>query len=300
MEEQIALVYPSDVIKSPIHLSIGQEAVAVGVCETLNPDDIVFGSYRCHAMYLAHGGNLNSMISELYGKATGASKGKGGSMHLVDVANGIMGASAVVGTTIPNAVGYAYAIKQQKKESIVVSFFGDGAVDEGVFYESLNFASLKKLPIIFICENNSYAIHTHQSLRQPSLDICNRASTMGIPAQTIEDDVFKINKFVGAAVESIRNHGGGPAFFECQTYRWKEHVGPNDDFDMGYRSREEAAPWIANDQVKRVGEMLTSEVRQQIEKEVDGEVDAAFANAEESPFPPAQELFTDVYEGAQL
>ena len=300
VEEQIARVYPSDVIKSPVHLSIGQEAISVGVCEALGPNDIVFGSYRCHAMYLAHGGDLNRMIAELYGKVSGSAKGKGGSMHLVDVANGVMGASAVVGTTIPNAVGYAYALKYQKKDSIVVSFFGDGAVDEGVFYESLNFAALKKLPIVFICENNSYAIHTHQSLRQASLDICDRAKAMGILAQRIEDDVFKINDLVDSAVDSIRKSGGGPAFFECQTYRWKEHVGPNDDFALGYRSREEAAPWIANDQVKRVGEMLAADVRQQIEAEVDREVDAAFAAAEESPFPPACELLTDVFEGARL
>src|SRR3989344_6876871 len=152
VEEEIAKVYPSDKIKSPVHLSIGQEAVSVGVCEALAMDDVVFGSYRGHALYLAKGGNLNKMVAELYGKITGSNLGKGGSMHLIDVKAGVMGQSAIVGTTIPQAVGYAYAQKYLKSNRIVVSFFGDGAVEEGVFHESMNFATLKKLPIIFICE----------------------------------------------------------------------------------------------------------------------------------------------------
>ena len=143
VEEEICRVYPSDKIRSPVHLSIGQESVSVGVCQALNPEDVVFGSYRCHAMYLAKGGDLNQMVAELYGKATGCAKGKGGSMHLVDVSHGVMGASAVVGTTIAQAVGYAYVMKLQRKSSLVVVFFGDGAADEGVLYESLNFAALK-------------------------------------------------------------------------------------------------------------------------------------------------------------
>ena len=150
VEEEIINVYSTDKIKSPVHLSIGQEAVSVGACLALEPKDIVFGTYRGHALYLAKGGNLKRMIAELYGKATGCAKGKGGSMHLIDVSAGVMGGSAVVGTTIANAIGYAYALKYQKKDSVVVSFFGDGAVDEGVFHESLNFAALKKLPIVFI------------------------------------------------------------------------------------------------------------------------------------------------------
>src|SRR5881296_4010017 len=162
VEEEIAAVYPTDRIKSPVHLSIGQEAVSVGVCEALRQDDVVFGSYRSHALYLAKGGDLKKMIAKLYGKVDGCAKGKGGSMHLVDVRAHVMGASAVVGTTIAQAVGFAYALKLQNKKSIVVNFFGDGAVDEGVFHESLNFAALKKTPVIFICENNYYAIHSHQ------------------------------------------------------------------------------------------------------------------------------------------
>src|SRR5271154_5873136 len=182
IEEEIARIYPTDKVKSPIHLSIGQEAVAVGVCEALRRDDMVFGTYRNHALYLAKGGNLNRMAAELFGKVTGSAKGKGGSMHLIDPAAGVLGASAVVGTTIPNAVGYAYAAKLQKRDIVVATFFGDGAVDEGVFYESLNFAALMKAPVLFICENNGYAVYSRQRDRQPVSNITERARAHGVPA----------------------------------------------------------------------------------------------------------------------
>ena len=295
VEEEIARIYPTDKIKSPVHLSVGQEAVSVGVCEALALGDTVFGSYRSHAMYLAKGGDLNRMMAELYGKVTGCARGKGGSMHLVDVAHGVMGTSAVVGTTIPQAVGFAYAVKLQRKNSIVVSFFGDGGTDEGVFYESLNFAALRELPIIFICENNLYAIHTHQLRRQRSANICDRASTFGMPAERIEDDVFKIHERVSGAVQALRNGGCGPYFFECMTYRWKEHVGPNDDFHLGYRTLEEAEPWFKNDQVKRLAGMLDPAHRAQVEEEVENEIQAAIAFAESSPFPEDAELFDHVF-----
>ncbi|MFB2936488.1 thiamine pyrophosphate-dependent dehydrogenase E1 component subunit alpha [Aerosakkonemataceae cyanobacterium BLCC-F154] len=295
VEEEIAKIYPTDKIKSPVHLSIGQEAVSVGVCEALRSDDVVFGTYRGHAVYLAKGGDLKQMIAELYGKATGCAKGKGGSMHLIDTAANVMGASAVVGTTIANAIGYAYALKYQQKDSIVVSFFGDGAVDEGVFHESMNFAALKKLPIVFICENNSYAIHTHQRQRQFLTNVCDRASSYGIPAETIEDNVLQLYEKVSAAVAALRAGEPGPFFFECLTYRWKEHVGPNEDFHLGYRTQEEAQPWLDNDQVKRLAALVAVEKRQAIETEVESEIQEAFNFAEASPFPESSELFTDVF-----
>ena len=295
VEETIAEIYPTDKIKSPVHLSIGQEAVAVGVCEALKPDDIVFGTYRSHAAYLAKGGDLKRMIAELYGKVTGCAKGKGGSMHLVDVAHGVMGASAVVGTTIANAVGYAYALKLRRKDSVVVSFFGDGGTDEGVFHESMNFAALKNLPIIFVCENNFYAIHTHLLKRHKAANLCERARSYGMPAEQIGDnDVFRIHERVGAAVNALRSGEMGPFFFECPTYRLKEHVGPGDDFHLGYRTALEADPWIKNDPVKRLVEMVEHPRRRQIEEEVEVEVRGAFAFAEESPFPEAEELLTDI------
>ena len=295
VEEEIARVYPTDRIKSPVHLSIGQEPVSVGVCAVLRPDDLVFGTYRCHAYYLAKGGDLKAMIAELYGKETGCAKGKGGSMHLIDVTHGVMGASAVVGTTIANAVGYAYALKLQRKNAIVVSFFGDGATEEGSFHESMNFAALKSLPIIFVCENNLYAIHTHLSRRRKSANLCERARTYGAAAERIEDnDVIAIMERVRRAVKALRAGGDGPYFFECMTYRFREHVGPNEDYHLGYRTRAEAEPWLKNDPVCRFADLVTPELRTRIEGEIETEIKEAFAFAEASPFPQPQELFTDV------
>lgn len=297
VEEEVAAAYPSDKIKSPVHLSIGQEAASVAVCEALEPKDVVFGTYRSHALYLAKGGDLRKMIAELYGKATGCAKGKGGSMHLIDLAAGAMGASAVVGTTIPNAVGYAYAAKLRGSRQVVANFFGDGAADEGVFHESLNFAALKKLPIIFICENNFYAIHTHQSLRQSRANITEKARSYGISAEEIRDnDVSVIHQRVSAAAAELRGGAAGPFFFECFAYRWKEHVGPNEDYQLGYRARAEAEPWIANDPLKKIAARIDGPARARIEAEVEAEIRDAFEFAEASPFPDAAELFTDVVE----
>ena len=299
VEEEIARVYPTDKIKSPVHLSIGQEAVSVGVCEALEPRDITFGTYRSHAVYLAKGGDLKQMIAELYGKATGSAGGKGGSMHLIDLAAGVLGTSAVVGTTIANAVGYAYAMKYRKKDSIVISFLGDGATDEGVFHESLNFAALKELPIIFVCENNGYAIHTHQRLRHRNTNIFERAKVYGMPSERIEDnDVLRIYERMKEAVAALRSGRPGPYFFECMTYRWKEHVGPNEDYQLGYRTREEAKPWMENDQVPKIGALVDSAKRKEIEAGVEQEIQEAFAFAEASPFPDYTELFTNVYKEA--
>jgi TPP-dependent pyruvate/acetoin dehydrogenase alpha subunit len=300
VEEEVARVYPTDKIKSPVHLSIGQEAVSVGVCEALRPGDVVFGTYRGHALYLAKGGDMKEMVAELYGKATGCTRGKGGSMHLISPEAGMLGASAVVGTTIANAVGYACALKYQGEEAVVVSFFGDGATEEGVFPESLNFAALKGLPVLFVCENNGYAIHTHQSSRQGKADVCRRARAYGVPAERIEhNDVLYLYERAKDVAAKVRA-GGGPYLFEVMTYRWREHVGPNEDYQLGYRTREEAEPWVDNDQVKRIGELLDSAVREEIEREAEAEVAAAFAFAEESPGPLPGELTTDVFKECQV
>lgn len=295
LEEELARIYPTDKIKSPIHLSIGQEAVSVGVCEALRPDDVVFGTYRGHALYLAKGGDMKAMVAELFGKATGCASGKGGSMHLISTEAGMMGASAVVGTTIANAVGYAYALQHQRRDSLVVSFFGDGASEEGVFAESLNFASLKQLPVLFVCENNGYAIHTSQGRRQGKPDICARARAYGIPAERIEhNDLLYLFERTRAVTARIRA-GDGPHFLEVMTYRWREHVGPNNDFRLGYRTEDEATPWVETDQVTRLESMLSPECRERIQEEVETEVEAALTFAEQSPEPEPAELYTDVY-----
>jgi TPP-dependent pyruvate/acetoin dehydrogenase alpha subunit len=295
VEEEIARVYPTDKIKSPVHLSIGQEAVSVGVCAALGPRDVVFGTYRGHALYLAKGGDMKEMVAELYGKATGCTRGKGGSMHLISPEAGMLGASAVVGTTVANAVGYAYALKHRGEPALVASFFGDGATEEGAFAESLNFAALKTLPIIFICENNRYAIHTHQGLRQANPDICARARAYGIPAERVEhNDVLYLYERVRAVAPKVRA-GGGPHFMEVMTYRWREHVGPGCDFHLGFRAETEAAPWLEADQVVRLAGMVGAGRGEQIRAEVEAEVAAALAFGEESPEPDAAELYTDVF-----
>jgi TPP-dependent pyruvate/acetoin dehydrogenase alpha subunit len=295
VEEAIARVYPSDCIKSPVHLSIGQEAVSVGVCAALEPRDVVFGTYRGHALYLAKGGDLKEMLAELYGKATGCTRGKGGSMHLIAPEAGVTGASAVVGTTIANAVGYAYALRYRGRANLVASFFGDGATEEGVFAESLNFAALKRLPILFVCENNGYAIHTHQSRRQAVPDICARVRAHGIPAERIEDDgVFSLYRRARETTTRIRA-GEGPFFLEVMTYRWREHVGPGEDYDLGYRTEAEAAPWRARDPLRRLADRLDPRRRADIEVDVDAEIVAAITFAEQSPLPQPDELYADVY-----
>lgn len=298
VEEEVARAYPTDKIKSPVHLSIGQEAVSVGVCEALRSTDVVFGTYRGHALYLAKGGDLNAMVAELYGKATGCARGKGGSMHLIDTAAGVMGTSAVVGTTIANAAGYAYALKTKRSDAVVVSFFGDGASEEGVFAETLNFASLKSLPVLFVCENNGYAIHTSQAKRQGRPDIAARAEAYGIPADRLDgSDVRGLLDRTRQVLTGMRALGG-PHFFEVKTYRWREHVGPGRDFTLGFRDESEAQPWVEADPVARLAAVLPPGERIAIEQEVEAEVAAAFAFAEASPFPDPAELMTDIYQEA--
>ena len=294
-EEEIARVYPSDKIKSPIHLSIGQEAVAVAVCAKLRPDDVVFGSYRGHAQYIAKGGDLRAMLAELYGKATGCAHGKGGSMHLVDVARGVMGTSAIVATTIPHAVGYAWALRQRGSDAIVTAFFGDGATEEGVFAESLNLAALKRAPVLFVCENNGLAVHSRVEARQARQNIWQRAELAGVTAKHVDDgDVFATIDAAAELIADVRG-GRGPRFLECATYRWKEHVGPSEDWALGYRRADEAAPWLANDQVARVGWLLPEAERRAIEADVEARVADAFAFAEASPFPEPDQLMTNLY-----
>jgi TPP-dependent pyruvate/acetoin dehydrogenase alpha subunit len=295
LDEEIARVYPTDKIKSPVHLSIGQEAVSVGVCEALRPGDVVYGTYRGHALYLARGGDMPRMVAELYGKATGSARGKGGSMHLIAPERGVMGASAVVGTTIANAVGHAYALRYRREGAIVASFFGDGATEEGVFAESLNFAVLKRLPILFVCENNRYAIHTHQDRRQGVPAIGARARSLGLPAECLDgSDLPGLCERMKALVPRVRA-GEGPWFVEVLTYRWHEHVGPGRDFHLGYRTEAEAAPWVAADPVRRLAGLLDAPDRARIEADVESEIRAAFAFAEASPFPGPAELYTDVF-----
>ncbi|MGH7035071.1 MAG: thiamine pyrophosphate-dependent dehydrogenase E1 component subunit alpha [Stellaceae bacterium] len=295
VEEKIIEYYPTDKIKSPVHLSIGQESVSVGVCAALAPEDVTFGTYRGHALYLAKGGDLKRMIAELYGKADGCARGKAGSMHLVDMAAHMMGTSAIVATTIPQAVGYSLALKARRAKAIVACFFGEGAMDEGVCYESFNFAALKKLPILFVCENNHYAIYSHIRERMPHPDPCERAAVFRIPNERIErGDTLLIREASERAAAAIRA-GEGPRFIECTTYRWRDHVGPDEDRKWKYRPDAELDAWIRADEVARIGRMMDDRARAEIERAVDAEIADAFAFAEASPFPGGEELAVHVF-----
>lgn len=294
VEERIIEIYATDKIKSPVHLSIGQEAPSVGLCEALRPSDVVFGTYRGHALYLAKGGDLKAMIAELFGKRDGCGRGKAGSMHLAWKPVHMMGTSAIVGTTIPQAVGYAFAEKVRGRDTVVAACFGDGALEEGVFTESVNFASLKKLPVLFVCENNLYAIHTPFGKRTPKSNFCERVRVYGVAVHRVtRNDVVSTYRAASEAAAAMRA-GDGPHFIEIETYRWREHVGPGEDWHLGYRAREEAAPWIKADEIARIGARLSEKTRAAIDAEVEAEVDEAFACAEASIFPRDEELFDHV------
>ncbi len=297
MEEVVAEIYPSDKIKSPVHLSIGQEAVSVAFCDPLRRQDVVSMTYRGHAAFLAKGGSPRGMMAELYGKQDGVAHGIAGSMHLVDMENGILGASAVVGTSIPVAVGYAMAIKMRGEDRIVVCFLGDGATEEGVFPESLNFAALHALPILFVCENNGLAIHSPLSNRWAQPDLCRRVEGYGVEAHRFESmDTLVLRAWAEDRISAIRQgRAQGPVFAECPTYRWLQHVGPTDDHDQDYRDRDEAARWRAADQVERLGAALTAENRAEIDAEVERAVADAVAFAEASPFPQPGQLNVGAY-----
>ncbi len=295
IEERVAQIYPTDKIKSPVHLSIGQEVVSVAVCDVLAPQDVIAISYRGHAAYLAKGGDLPAMMAEMYGKPTGCAGGKGGSMHLISPEAGVMGASAVVGTHIPLAAGNALAAKLRGQDQVTVCFFGDGATEEGCFSETLNFAALHQLPILFVCENNGYAIHSPLRKRWANLDLCARVRAFGVPAVKIESsDVGTVRDTAEAAVAAIRA-GQGPQFIEAITYRWLEHVGPSEDFNAGYRSRAEAEPWHAQDTVAQMADNSDADWLSQMRAEINAEIDAAVAFAEHSPAHRQEDLYRHVY-----
>lgn len=302
VEQYIADIYHTDVIKSPVHLSIGQESIAAAICEALDQKDYISNTYRCHAGYIAKNGNLNTMMAELYGKIDGCAGGKAGSMHLVDMANGILGATAVVATNIPVAAGYALGLKQQKKNQVVAIFFGDGATEEGCFLETINFAALHKLPILFICENNKLAIHTPIEKRWATNKICERVATYDIKTHKYNKycvlDLYTLAK---QEINNIKNNNNyGPVFIECDTYRWLEHVGPSDDHNVKYRSQEEYSKWQVNDQILALEQQLnnidnTKAIIKDINQKIDEQIKQAILFAEKSPFPQEKELYKNVY-----
>ena len=294
-EEKIIELYDTDKIKSPVHLSIGQEAIAVGVSLALNKEDIIFSNYRGHAHYLAREGNLDQMWAELYGKVDGSSRGKAGSMHLSDWSVNFMTTSAIVTSAIPEAVGYAYAQKYNNNEGVVICYHGDGAVDEGVYWESLNFASLHKLPILFVCENNKYAIYTHQRKRMLGDSISDRANSFGIKSFKVKG--ISTEDFYNATANSLEKikKDSGPMLIECSTTRWRDHVGPGEDRHIKFRTDKELDDAIKNDDLKRMEKLLSEEDVKNIKHEVNTKIDDAIKYSERSSFPELSEITEEVY-----
>jgi len=296
VEERIVDLYPEQEMRCPVHLSIGQEAAAVGVCSVLDREDWVFSGHRNHAHYLAKGGDLKRMLAELYGKATGCCGGKGGSMHLTDLDAGFVGATPIVGSTVPIAVGAALTAQMRGDGRRVAVFFGDGAMEIGVVHESLNFASLKHLPILFSCENNLYSVYSPLSVRQPEhRAISQLAEGHGITVFVADgNDMDEVIEVARSAREII-DSGEGPVFLELSTYRWREHCGPNYDNDIGYRSEAEFIEWQQKDPILRtkvlVGSVSLDEAITEIEEEISNAVDFA----KDSPFPDSRAAVDHVY-----
>lgn len=295
---------PEHTIKCPTHLSIGQEAAAVGVCDALRKDDVVFSTHRCHAHYIAKGGSIRTMMAELYGRVTGCARGKGGSMHLLDPDVGMLGASAIVGGAIPLSLGAALSFQMRREPHIGVAFFGDGAVEQGVFHEAMNVASVRKLPVLFVCENNFYATLSHVETRQ-RMPIVGHAASYGIEGIALDgDDVVAVNRAASAAVDRARS-GGGPTLLEVRAYRWMSHVGTDPDTGKMRRSAEELASWNARcpivharAELKRLG--ATDADIASIDADVDAVIEDAVAFATASPEPKTSELLEHVGAGMQL
>lgn len=300
-ERRVSEIYPSDKIQSPIHLSTGQEAVSAGLCLALRRGDHLYGTYRGHGIYIAKGGNLGRMFAELYAKDTGCSGGKGGSMHLVAPEVGLMGCSAIVASTIPLAVGDAMAAKFRKMKRVSAAIFGDGAIDEGVFFESVNFAVLRNLPVLFLLENNGYAVHSRVKDRHKQLELCRITEGLGLPGKRFDgNDVFKVYEEVSRAADSIRR-GRGPVLLEFVTDRWNEHVGANSDWNAPYRPPEERRLAERRDPLAQARVVLRRDYRVadadflRWEKAVLKDVDRAVDFAERSPFPPVERLYEGVF-----
>jgi TPP-dependent pyruvate/acetoin dehydrogenase alpha subunit len=283
IEEAISAIYLTDKIQSPVHLSNGQEYASVGICSALSLTDLVFGTYRSHALYLAKGGGLNSMFAELFGKQGGFAKGRAGSMHLADKSVGVMGASAIVASTIPHAVGAAYAAKIQKKQQVIVCFFGEGATGEGVYHESLNFASKQKLPILFVCENNDLAINANVSDLH-AFDVCQHAKAYGLKSSLVSNgsDVYEIYEKAKSIVGEIREQQT-PALLEIHVNRLMEHVGPGLSAD-----REKDQVEIRHQKI--TDPIASLEFSKIIEAKIKIEIEEAIRFAEGSPNPSLESL----------
>lgn len=300
-ESRVAEVYPTDRIQSPVHLSLGQEAIAAGVCHALRRDDHIYGTYRGHGIFIAKGGDLKKAFAELYAKDTGCCRGKGGSMHYVAPEVGLMGCSAIVASTIPVAVGDAFAAKYLGLDRVAVAFFGDGAVGEGVFFESLNFAVLKQVPVIFVLENNNYAVHSCVKERHRVTELYKHGEGLGIKSiRTDGFDVANVYANMREAVQTVRS-SSSPMLLEFITHRWAEHVGPGADHKEKYRDQELLQLAIEKDSIQMARDTMRREFGfndsdfLKIENELKAEIDEAVSFAEKSSIPSKEELYAGLF-----
>jgi TPP-dependent pyruvate/acetoin dehydrogenase alpha subunit len=300
-EEKIGDMVESGAIRCPAHLGIGQEAVAVGVSEHLRRTDRVFGTHRSHSHYFALGGDLDAILAEMLGKVTGCSHGMGGSMHLYDKQRGFYGSVPIVAGTVPLAVGAALAAKMDGRGDVAVAYFGDGAAEEGIVHESLNLASVFRWPVIFVVENNLFSSHLHISARQPTESIARFAEAHCVDFEVVDgNDVIAISVAAKRLIESARR-GKGPGFLEAVTYRWRGHVGPREDTDVGVNRSVDLASWKKRDPVRRLADALVANgtIRagdmEAIYAANRALVEAAWLRAEAAPFPAEAELLGCVY-----
>ncbi len=293
-EELLAARYREQEMRTPTHFGLGQEAVAVGVCQALDAGDVVFSHHRCHNHFLAKGGSTYELAAELYGRADGCSGGRGGSVHLTSPEHGFVATSAILGEMVAVAVGAALSFQLDGKSRIAASFFGEGAMDEGAFYEAINYAAIKKLPVLLVCENNLYATESPLSVRQaPDTELCDRVRSFKVDATQIDgNNVLEVYETARDAVEKLRR-GQGPVFIECMTYRWLEHVGPLFDYELKrtYRTKDEIDFWVqercpvkrSEENLQRLGirslqdlEIMKSTMRTSIATDIDRARNAAW------------------------
>jgi len=291
-EERIGEAVTAGEVKCPCHLAIGQEAAAVGIARHVRDGDRVFGAHRSHGHFLALGGSVESLLAEILGKDSGCSRGMGGSMHLRDMANNFWGSVPIVGATIPIAVGAGLAAQMDGGDSIAVSFFGDGATEEGVFHEAMNLAAVKRLPVVFVCEHNLFSSHLHVSLRQPADSTCRYAVAHCVPWRRVDgNDVVAVAAAMAEAAERARS-GGGPFYIEAVTYRWRGHVGPREDLDVGVQRKDDLGLWKKRDPIARLATTLDVEPDWAPVRET---VAAAWAKAVAAEAPSADVLLQRVF-----
>lgn len=298
LEEEIIARYEEGNMRCPTHLSIGQEAVAVAFSQIVNKEDFTISTHRAHAHYIAKGGNINYLIAELYGKKTGCSGGKGGSMHLIDLNVNFMGSLSILANNIPIGVGLGLAINIKKKNSISYVFLGDGATEQGVFYESLNFAVVKKIPAIFICENNSYSVYSKLDVRQPKKrQISLLAKSIGLRSfKSNGKNIFEILRKLSSAKNYV-NKFRKPCFVEVDTYRWFEHCGIYNDDQLDYRPKKILNNWKKKDNLILLEKKLIQKNVniKNIKKNIYKKILKGFKFAENSSYPKNKELMTGVY-----